>query len=143
MLTREQILDKIIETVAADFGLTVADVTKKYTREGQRANAQVAEAKRVICYLFPILSDLNYRVLMKKLQYEEKTRGSLTKNRKLVQKQMFTDYQYRKRVTDLRDYAKANIEQNIWASVNKALGKTDLPVTLTVQLRWGRLAKSN
>lgn len=143
MLTREQILDKIIVTVAADFGLTVEDITKKYTQAGQRANAQVAEAKRVICYLFPILTDLHYRVLMKKLNYEDKTTGSIAKNQKEVRKRMNNDYQYKKRVTDLRDYAKANIEQAIWASINKALGETDLPVTLTVQLRWGRLARSN
>lgn len=139
-MLREEILDKIIEMVAKEYGLTVTQVTQSYSQFGKRANKNIAEAKRVICYLFPILLDLNYRVLMKKLNYEEKTHGSLTKNRKRVWQRMAQDSDYRRQVNQLKDNVQKEIERMVNAWLTEVIGDSDLNLCFVVSLRWNEIA---
>lgn len=140
MLTSEQILDKIIALVCEKFNVEVADVSKKHSQYNQRAKAEVAEVKKIVCYLQPVLVDIHYRKLLKKLGYFEQTSRKHTTNRKQVISRMEHDYYYKQLVQSIKEEAKKAICNCVRAGMHVYVKNTDLPVVLTVDLKFTKLS---
>lgn len=128
---KEKTLDKIIAVVCESLQVDKRDLSRH--EDGTRANKRVTRAKKIISYLNPIYTQVDYRVLMRKLGYGENTKSRHTRNRQEVMAELKNNHEFKEEVNQIRDKLTDKLFSELVHEIQAIIEQKHLELNITIK----------